>query len=156
MAWCTQNTWTNSDTTEETSPTNQETVNEEESFNATMKEVFKKWKTVTCDFSMNMEGVPAKWTFYVEGKNMRYSTSTTSDGIAMSVDVIVKDGYSYSRTNMQPNQWFKMKEPANDDQYEDGEAEERNQTADFVCKKGVPSGIFELPANINFKEFAGM
>lgn len=133
---------------------NQEIEDEGENFSATMMEVFKKGKTVTCEFSMDMDGVPAKWIFYVEGKQMRYSTSASSQWVQMNVDVIVKDGYSYSWSNLQPNEWFKMKEPDQEDEYEDMGAEERDQKVQFSCKKWVPSNIFDLPKNVNFQEFS--
>ena len=153
LTWCNQNGWAISDKQEDVTIINQESLDEGESFNATMMEVFKKGKTVTCEFSMDMDGTPAKWIFYVEGKKMRYSTNASSQGVEMEVDVIVKDWFSYSWSNLQPNEWFKMKEADDEDKYEDVGAEERDQKVNFTCKKGVPSGIFDLPKGIKFQEF---
>jgi len=132
---------------------NKEPLNESEKVSTTMMGIFNNWKIVTCTFTMNIAGVPAEWKIYVDGKNMRYSTSGSSQGVDTYVDVIVKDWYSYSWSNLEPNQWYKMKEADTSDEYEDIWAEERVQKTDFNCKKGVPSGIFDLPENINFQEF---
>jgi len=138
---------------EQNATTNQESLDASEKFSSTMSEVFKKWKTVTCTFSMNMDGTQAEWIFYVEGKKMRYAIKASSQGIEMKNDVVVKDWYSYSRTNLDPQNGYKMKEL----EMESDAAmwpEEREQEVEFVCKKWVPSWIFDLPKNVNFKEFS--
>jgi hypothetical protein len=122
-------------------------------FKTTMQNIFKKWKATTCKFVITDEGQTFDGSLYVDGKKMRYSSKWSFEWKTFEANVIVKEGYSYSWTNMD-TKWFKMKEvigeAANDT---DVWAEERVQEMDFDCKKWVEWWIFDLPSNIEFGEF---
>lgn len=147
--------WEDVQVKDETTQTEQKTWNTEEKFSATMNEIFKKWKTSTCNFTMDMDWNKTEWVFYVEKDKMRFETKATVDWQNMVTTAIVKDGYSYSWSNMQQWKWYKMKEVK--EWEENSESEmwpgEREQKMDFECKDWVPSWIFELPSDIEFEEF---
>ncbi|MFZ2151009.1 MAG: hypothetical protein WAZ12_02925 [Candidatus Absconditicoccaceae bacterium] len=125
---------------------------DEGKFKTTMENIFKKGKATTCRFVITDEGQTFDGALYVDGKKMRYSSRGTIGGQTFEANVIVKDGFSYSWTNMD-TKGFKMKEiEGNNQEDRDVGAEERAQEMDFDCKKGVENGIFDLPSNIEFGE----
>ena len=118
----------------------------------TMENIFKKWKATTCKFAITQEWQTFDGALYVDGKKMRYSSRWTIGWQTFEANVIVKDGYSYSWTNMD-NKWFKMKEPVwEESDNKDVWAEERAQEMDFDCKKWVEWWVFDLPSSIEFGE----
>ncbi len=126
---------------------------EEWKLRTTMENIFKKWKATTCTFTITEDGQSYQWILYVDGKKMKYSSKWTVEWQTFEANVIVKDGFSYSWTNMD-TKWFKMKEDAGENQNdEDVWAEERVQEMDFDCKKWVENWTFELPSNVEFSEF---
>lgn len=122
----------------------------------TMEDIFKKWKATTCTFTISEDWQSLEWILYVDGKKMRYSSKWTVEWQTFEGNMIIKDGFSYSWTNMD-NKWYKMKEDEEDESGENNDediwVEERVQEMDFDCKKGVEKWIFELPSNITFEEF---
>lgn len=144
-------------TTKETEkiPVVQSSWDTEEKFRSTMEEIMKKGTANTCKFTMTEEWQVMNGIFYVESGKMRYSMDFEVMGQKMTNDVIVMDNYSYAWSNMMPGKWMKMKESpdnSNDLAWNEMEAEERNKTMEFSCKKWVPSGIFNLPTGIIFEE----
>jgi len=148
------NTSTDTSTSDNEANSNQTS---EETLTTSMSKLFKEWKPSTCTFTLPTEDwVTLEWTLYVDGKKMRYTSQGTIAWQSMEMNVIVKDDYSYSWSNMEQGKWYKMKELADDmqeDAWEDVWAEEREQEMDFVCKKWVKDWIFDLPNNITFTEF---
>ena len=69
---------------------------------------------------------------------MRYALSGEMQGQKFENTVILKDGYSYSWTNM-GNTGYKMKESEDENQEDSStnemQAEEMNQKVNFSCKK---------------------
>lgn len=123
----------------------------------TMEDIFKKWKATTCTFIINEDWQSLEWKLYVDEKKMRYSSKWNVEWQTFEGNMIVKDGFSYSWTNMD-SKWYKMKEIEWEDEWEENSdedvwAEERVQEMDFDCKKWVENWVFELPSNITFEEF---
>ena len=94
---------------------------------------------------------------YIDGKKIRYTMNGEVMGNKMENNAIMKDGYSYSWTNMSKD-GFKMKEDIweedanNKDSGAEMEAEEMNQKVEFECKKWADSSKFDLPTGINFQD----
>lgn len=137
-----------------------ETNNEEaseEKMTTTMMEIFKKWKPTTCTFKNTTEdGQTFDTTMYVDWKNMRYTMMWEFEWKKFENNVIIKDWYTYSWSNMS-KQWFKMKqdpEEINNTQENSNESiKDMTKTYEFDCKKWVEKAILELPDDIEFQEF---
>lgn len=147
------------ETPKETPKEAPKTTSTEEKLSATMEEIFKKGTANTCTFVFLEEGQTANGTLYVDSGKMRYTMGLMMQGQKVTNDVIVKDDYSYSWSNMQPGIGYKFKESSEDSRDTKGsgaemEAEERNKKIDFTCKSGVPSGVFDIPSNIKFEEYS--
>lgn len=126
---------------------------EEWKLRTTMENIFKEWKPMTCSFTITEDGQSLEWTLYVDSKKMRYSSKWIIEWQSFQGNLIIKDWFSYSWTNMD-TKWFKMKEDEwEEENNEEVWAEEREQEMDFYCKKWVENWIFELPSDINFEEF---
>jgi hypothetical protein len=118
-----------------------------------MENILKKWKTTTCTFTITEDWQTFNWILYVDGKKMRYTSKWTIAWKTFETNVITKEWFSYSWTNMDVK-WFKMKDTQwEDNNDEDVGAEERVQEMDFDCKKWVENWTFELPSAIEFSEF---
>lgn len=133
----------------------------QEKLNSTMIDIFKKWKDATCTFKITSEWNIFDAIMYIEWKKLRYTMNWEIEGNKMENNVIVKDWFSYSWTNMSKD-WFKMKDIINDEvqewvntdwNQEEMEAQEMNEKVEFDCKYSVDSAMFELPAWINFQDF---
>lgn len=128
----------------------------EEKVNSTMVEIFKKWEPTTCTFKIIDEKQTYDAIMYVDGKKMRYSMNWKIEWNQLESNVIIKDGFSYSWSNM-GTEWFKIKNDLEknntDSQNTQGQGQEMNQKYEFNCKKWVDLTVFELPSNINFQEF---
>lgn len=128
-------------------------ANQEWKFRTTMEAIFKKWKATTCDFLITEDGQTFNWALYVDGKKMRYSSKWSFQWQNIEFNVVVKDNYSYSWNNMEPNKWYKMKEANwNEQNNSDVGPEERGQEMEFDCKKWVAAWMFDLPSAIMFEE----
>lgn len=143
-------------TSEKTTETNNEEVSEEK-ITSTMMEIFKKWKPTTCTFKNTTEDWQTyDTTMYVDWKNMRYTMKWEIEWNLFENNVIIKDWYTYSWSNMS-KQWFKMKQdPEENDNTQEKSNEstkDMTKTYEFDCKKWVEKTILELPANIEFQEF---
>lgn len=128
----------------------------EEKMNATMMEIYKKWKPTTCTFKITWED----WSvydsiMYIEWKVLRYVMNWEIEWKKTVSNVLIKDWYSYSWSDAY-KQWYKMKEDLNEEtkeEWNEMEAREMNETYEFSCKKWVDGDMFELPSDINFQEF---
>ncbi len=128
----------------------------EEKVNWTMMEIFKKWKPATCTFKITWEdGSIYDSIMYIDWKVLRYVMKWEIEWQKLENNVLLKDWYSYSWSNMAPG-WFKMKEDLNEEtkeEWNEMEAKEMNETYEFDCKSWVDAAMFELPADIKFQEF---
>ena len=130
----------------QTAETVDETTNEvsgeemtEETFNSTMKDLYKKGGKMTCTMTTVEDGVQMNGTLYMDGKNMRSDVKGTVEGMNIEMNTIIKDGYSYTRSSMS-NEGRKMA-------YDESEVEEGMNDAttdtdvdtpmEFKCKRGV-------------------
>ncbi len=128
----------------------------EEKMNATMMEIYKKWKPATCTFKITWED----WAvydsiMYIDWKVLKYVMKWEIEWQKLENNVLIKDGFSYTWSNMD-KQWFKMKEDLNEEtseEWNEMEAQEMNETYEFSCKKWANSSMFELPSDIKFQEF---
>ncbi len=128
----------------------------EEKMNATMMEIYKKWKPATCTFKITWED----WAvydsiMYINWKILKYVMKWEIEWQKLENNVLIKDWFSYTWSNMN-NQWFKMKEDLNEEtteEWNEMEAQEMNETYEFNCKKWADSSMFDLPTDIDFKEF---
>lgn len=69
----------------------------------TMKKIFESGKPTTCYFTLPTEdGNVFDGTLYVDGKNMKYSINGFIEGNSIENRFLLKDGYSYSRSSMDP------------------------------------------------------
>lgn len=151
---CANKDWGDVVDTNVTGAVQQEVVNndQEGKTKTTMENIFKQWKPTTCTFAITQEWQTFDGTLYVDGKNMRYTSKGTFAWQTMEMNVVVKDNYSYSWTNM-AKQGYKMKEtdPNTTDAGDVG-PEERSQEMDFDCTRWVPGGTFDLPSDVTFEE----
>lgn len=127
----------------------------EEKMNATMMEIYKKWKPATCTFKITGEDSSVYDSImYIDWKVLRYVMKWEVEWQKIVSNVLIKDWYSYSWSDV-VKQWYKMKEDLNEEtkeEWNEMEAREMNETYEFSCKKWVDWGMFELPSDINFQE----
>lgn len=143
-------------TWEKIASTNKEEVSEEK-INSTMMEIFKRWKPTTCTFkSTDEEWKVLDAIMYIDWKNMKYIMKWEIDWKTFENNVIIKDWYTYTWSNMMSG-WFKMKydaDESNDNlEKSEGAWKDMNKTYEFDCKKWVDKAILELPKDIEFQEF---
>ncbi len=151
----------------ETSPASKEVVSETpkaevapvakaEKVKGSMLDMLKKWQPVTCTFSTNEDWQKIDGTMYVDGKQMRYIGKWEIAGKTVEMNMIMKDGFTYSWNSMMGNSGFKMKADLDEKESVDTKEskDEINKEFDLDCNSGVDSSIFELPSEINFQEFA--
>ena len=97
-------------------------------------------------------------TMQVDGKKIGYIGKGKVEWKDMEMRMIMKDGFTYSWTNMQPGVGFKMKadldENPADTQDSEMWAEEFHKEFDFDCREGVENSAFDLPVDVKFQEFA--
>lgn len=128
-----------------------------EKLNSTMIEIFKRWKTATCTFKLTNEWSTFDSIMYIDWKKLRYTMSWDIAWNKMENNSIVKDGYSYSWSNLSKD-WWKIKEDLSEDSNTwsewswEMEAEEMNQKLEFECKSWADSSKFDLPTDINFQD----
>lgn len=138
---------------ETTNETSGEEMNQE-TFNATMEEVYKKWWKITCSMTTTDEWIKMSGMLYVDGKKMRSDVKSTMEGMAIEMHALIKDGYSYSWTNSSNEG---RKTPYDDADMEEGmndtETDSDEETPmKFSCKKWVKWVDFDLPSSIEFKD----
>lgn len=128
--------------------------NTTEEVNSTMKKIFESGKATTCTFSITQEWQVFDGILYVDGKKMRYDSKWSFGWQNIEMNVIVKDGYSYSWNTMEAGKGYKMIEDEWNDEwwYDESCPEEREQEMKFTCKKWVDWNTFDLPANVVFEE----
>lgn len=150
LTWCTKEV-INEEATPETNS---------ETFESTIMEVYKKWWKMTCSMNTTQEGISMNGTIYIDGKKMKTNMKWSAAGMNFEMNSIVKDWYTYTRTNMS-NEWRKI--VLDEDEQEDIEEGLNDATTDtdmdspmaFTCKKGIEDGsVFDLPNTIEFKEFS--
>jgi hypothetical protein len=128
---------------------------DEEEFESTMENLYKKGGKMTCTMTTNEDGVKMQWTLYIDGKNMRSDANGNLWWNEISMSTIIKDGYSYTRSSMEKEWWkfpYEDEEDEDDEEYYDDEHEEES-IVKFVCKKWVSSKkVFDLPKNVTFNE----
>lgn len=128
----------------------------EEKMNATMMEIYKKWKPATCTFKITGEdGSVYDSIMYIDWKVLRYVMKWEVEWQKIVSNVLIKDWYSYSWSDA-VKQWYKMKEDLNEEtkeEWNEMEAKEMNETYEFNCKKWVDGVMFDLPSDIVFQEF---
>ncbi len=128
----------------------------QEKFESTMAEVYKKWGKLTCSITSNEEWVTMNGTMYLDGKVMRTNLKWSAEGISFEMNTLTKDGYSYTRNNMN-KEWRKMAFDA-ENEVEEGLNDAATDTdmeslMSFQCTKGIEtSSVFDIPSNIKFKE----
>ena len=130
----------------------------EESFESTMEEVYKKWGKMTCTMNTIEDGVEMNGVLYIDWKKFRSDVKWSVEGMNFEMSTVIKDDYSYSWNNMS-KEWMKF--PYEEDM-DDGMEEWMNDAATdtdmdskmaFKCKKGIEWwDVFELPSNIKFSE----
>lgn len=138
----------------------QKTENSEntvEKLHTTMLDIFKSWKTATCTFKITNEWTTFNGIMYIDWKKIRYTMNWDIEWQKMENNTVMKDGYTYTWSNMTKN-GFKMKDDLSEDDNSwneeiwEMEAEEMNQKVEFECKKWVDSSKFELPTDIIFQD----
>ena len=124
---------------------------------SSMVALFKEGKPLTCTYKTTDEGVEIQGTAYFEGKKMFAISKGMVEGKPIEMNMLVRDEFTYSWGNMTPGTGYKMREvPGNEAKANEeiDSGKDMNEEQDFNCSSGVPSGIFEIPTNVQFQEFS--
>ncbi len=111
-----------------------------------------------CTVNQNVGGTETKGSIYVDNGMVSGTYNTTVQGIAMTSNVLVKDGYSYSWSSMLPGQGFKAKVVSDTSASSGASASgsyswNANQIGDYNCQAWTAdSSKFEIPASITWKD----
>jgi len=142
--------------TSQQGPTEKTTTSiNQETFEWTMKDVFKKWGQMTCTMTSKEDGVQIQGTLYLDGKTMRTDATGAAEGMSFKMSSIIKNGYAYSRTNMAKDWWKSAYDESEIEEWLDSPTADIESPMSFSCKKGISSSsVFDLPRDILFKEIS--
>lgn len=137
----------------------EETASDNEEFEITMEKLFKERGKATCTMTTYQEGMEMNAVLYMDGKKMRTNTKWNVWGIAVAMNTLTKDGYTYTRNENEKSGWKELDEDDYDDdeyvdEYEDEyDGDEDMDNVKLKCKKWISNkGVFDLPKDITFNE----
>lgn len=111
-----------------------------------------------CTVNQNVGGTETQGSVYVDNGMVSGTYNTQVQGIAMTSNVLVRDGYSYSWSSILPGQGFKAKVVASAPANPSAPASSSyswnaNQIGDYNCQAWTAdSSKFEIPASITWKD----
>lgn len=139
--------------TETTTP-EEKTVENQEVFKWTAKDLFKKGESVECSFTFENEETKEDWTIYVDQGKMKTIAKVLlkKENMNMEAYSITRDGYTYTRSNIQKSQWAKFKnmgDEGNEEIYNEDPLDDKE--VNFICKNtNIEENIFNIPTDVSF------
>lgn len=166
LAWCSNKSVENLEPQEDNGNIAMENSNndEYEEMTTTMEALFKEWGKKTCEFEFSEDNIIMKWIVYIDGETVKTETELNFWGNVIQWHTLVNDDYTYTRDNTSGEAWKISNddedyddedESYDDEDYDDEDME--NIKTNFKCKKGIADkSVFNLPKNVEFKEFNDM
>lgn len=140
-------------------PTPENTTTEkQEIFKWTAKDLLKKGNNVFCSFTFENEETKEEGSIYVHEGKMRTTAKVLlkKENMNMEAFSVTKDGYTYTRSNLQKSQGAKFKridETGNEQEYAEDPLDEKE--VDFVCKEiSIDESLFNIPSDITFMDIS--
>lgn len=150
LVWCSK-----APSSETTNP--EETVTENQNvFKWTAKDLFKKGDNVSCSFTFENEDTKEEWTVYVDKGMMKTVAKVLlkKENMSMEAFSVTKDGYTYTRSNIQKSQWAKFRnidDKGNEEIYTEDPLDDKE--VNFICKETkIDESTFAIPADISFMD----
>lgn len=118
----------------------------------------KQGGTYKCTVNQNVGGTETKGITYISGGMINGEYSTSVQGMNITSNVIVRDGYTYSWSSMMPGAGFKSKVVANTEANNNAGMSgtysfNAEQIGDYSCEEwSGDQSKFNLPSGITFKE----
>ncbi len=125
-------------------------------FKGTAKDLLTKEDNVSCSFTFEDNDTKEEGTIYIY-KGMMKSVAKVQlkkENMNLEAYTVTKDGYTYTRSNIQKSQWAKFKtipEWTNEEAYSEDPLGEKE--VDFVCKEeNLQENMFEIPSDVSFMD----
>ncbi len=118
----------------------------------------KQGGSYVCTVNQSVEGIDSKGTVYVNAGNVRGDFSTTVSGMNISTMFLVKDGFSYTWSNMMQGKGYKVPVNAsgsgNTSAGTSGQYSwNAEQIGDYDCKPwSADASKFAMPSSVVFTE----
>jgi hypothetical protein len=153
LFWCDKSPWSDW-------PENRitEKIENQGNFKWSIKDLLKKWWNITCSFTFENNETKEKWTVYLYGWKMKSIAQVylKKENLDLETYTVIKDWYTYTRSNAQKWQWAKFKnidDKWNDEVYTEDPLDNKN--IDFICNKNEANDdMFELPTDIAFMDIS--
>lgn len=143
--------WCSKSPNSETNETNETTIENQNSFKWTAKDLLRKWDNTVCSFTFEDEDTKEEGNIYIYEWNMKTVANVFLKKENMNIEAysITKDDYTYTRSNIQKSQWAKFKNINNDDENIQDPLDEKE--VNFTCKKtNIDENMFVIPSDISF------
>lgn len=139
---------------ENTDTTTTDTTNKKMPFS----EFVKAGGSYKCEVKQYMSDMENSGTVYISGGNISGKYTTVAEGMTVESSFVMKDGYSYTWSDMMPGIGFKVKvnttiNPDGTTSTSDTYSWNAEQIGDYNCEPWTfDASMFALPANISFTE----
>lgn len=133
--------------------TNTDTTGKKMSFDSFLRQ----GGAYVCTVNQSVQGMNSQGTVYVDGSNVRGEFNSSIQGMSVKSEFLVKDGYSYSWSNMMANKGFKIAVNDGGSASNTGTSGSYSfnaeQIGDYNCEPwSVDNSKFALPSGVIFTE----
>ncbi len=157
LGWCTKNT-PQENTIEKqqiTEATEQTFKENEATFEWTLKNLLELWKNIECSFNFEDETTKEEWKILVAKKEMKSTAKVflKKENIGFEAYTLIKDDYTYSRSNAEKSQWVKFKVSENNNESSNKKDPLDEKRLQFICEeKEIDKNEFTIPSEIEFTD----